>query len=1047
MNVKTLIIVLFSFLSLADIAAQSTQIFQQPDDRFSTAKQLYDKGHYGAAQKMFEDFANNPGNEYSVYKDDALYYSSMCALKLFNKDAEYLIEQFIREHPESYNVNDAGFQMGNYQFLKKKYPNALKWYEQVDRLSLTPEENGEYFFKSGYCHYARKDYDKAAKAFYEIKDGQTFYAPLGEYFYSHIKYMNGQYQTALLGFQKLENHEWFAAIVPYYITQIYYMQEKYPEIIAYAPKVLKMENNERLAEVNRIIGEAYYRTGKYAEAIPYLENSYSTEGEKPDQDAYQLGYAYYKSGRYDKAAGYFESTIGAEDTLTQNAAYHLADCYLKLNRKKDAKLAFGTASKGKQNQAIREDALFNYAKISFELDLSPFNEALNAFNTFLNEYPQSKRVDEVYDYMLQAFLTTKNYQDALNIMDKMKSKPPKIEMAYQRIAYLRGLEHLIDLHYDNAVVYFDKSLKYKQYDPQIKALCDYWKAEVCYRQQKYDDAIALYKQFVETSGAVNLDEFTLAHYTLGYAYFKKKDYQNAGNWFRKYEKQFEGEPDRVYNDAMNRIGDCYFITKQFESATDYYKKSAMLGVFDADYAMYQMALGYGGQKRHQEKLWSLRKLVNEYPNSSYSGFANFEIARTYNTMLHQPDSAIAFYKIVIDNYQGAAMVKPALSDLGTIYFDQKRYPEALETYKNLIAQYPNSDEARSAKDMIKTIYIELNQTENWVDYANSQGGDMVVSMNEQDSLMFLSAQRLYVNQEYEKALDALKKYLEKFPKGVYSVEAHFYTAELLNYFKKPAEALPSYEIVANAPTGMYTEESTLKAASLHFLDKNYAKALVFYTKLNQVSQNKSNVLIARLGVLRCNYLLEKWDDVVLASQLLIGTDKVTDEMIREARYDEAKARYNLKQWMQAYNIFSSLATEVKSYEGAEARYRMAEIQLKIGQDTLAENMIYEFAQMSSPHRYWLAKSFILLSDIFLQRNDLFQAKHTLKSVLDNYTDDKDGIKDEAFTKLAEITEMEKSEEQTQKFLKMEIDMGGGNDGYENLIGPTEEPVEGENKQN
>ena len=101
MNVKTLIIVLFSFLSVADLAAQSTQIFQQPDDRFSTAKQLYDKGHYGAAQKMFEDFANNPGNEYSVYKDDALYYSSMCALKLFNKDAEYLINSLSGSTPKA----------------------------------------------------------------------------------------------------------------------------------------------------------------------------------------------------------------------------------------------------------------------------------------------------------------------------------------------------------------------------------------------------------------------------------------------------------------------------------------------------------------------------------------------------------------------------------------------------------------------------------------------------------------------------------------------------------------------------------------------------------------------------------------------------------------------------------------------------------------------------------------------------------------------------------------------------------------------------------
>ncbi|NLA24043.1 MAG: tetratricopeptide repeat protein [Bacteroidales bacterium] len=1031
---KLQVFIIILLISSVHLAAQSTQIFKQYDKNFATAMYLYGKEHYGTAQKMFENIANDAKYENSAFKDDALYYASQCALKLFNKDAEYLIEKFINEHPESYNINDAYFQMGNHQFLKKRYPNALKYYAKVDRLSLSKEANSEYFFKMGYSHYARKDYDKASKMFYEIKDEDSFYAPLAEYFYSHIKYMNQQYQTALIGFQNIENNEWFSAIVPFYITQIYYMQEKYDEIIEYAPKVLEKENSSRLGEVNKILGVAYYRTGNFAQAINYLENAYAEDSEKSDHDNYELGFAYYQTKQYNKALGFFQASIGAEDSLTQNAAYHLADCYVKLDRKKDAKLAFGTASKFKFDKNIREDALFNFAKISYELDLSPFNEALNAFNTFLNEFPNSNKVDEVYDYMVQAFLTTKNYQDALNIMDKMASKPPKIESAYQRIAYLRGLEHFIDANFDKALNFFNKSLNYEQYDSQIKALCHYWKAEVYYRQQNYNEAIKLYSQFIELPGAVRLDEFALAHYHLGYSYFQKKDYQNAGNWFRKYERLYAAsEPDKIFNDAMNRIGDCYFISKQFGPATDYYKKSARIGIYDADYAMYQMALGYGGQKQHQEKIWSLTKLVNEHPNSIYSGYANFEIARTYNTMTQRPDSAINYYNYVVENYKGSAMVKSALSDLATIYFNDKNYADALDTYKELIAQYPNSDEARSAKEMIKTIYIELNQTENWVDYANSQGGDMVVSMSEQDSLNFMAAQRLYVNKDYEKALDALTKYLNNFPKGVYMVDAHFYKAELLNYFDRAEEALPSYEIVANSPSGMYTEESVLKTASLYFLDKNYSKALTYYSKLNRISQVKDNILIARLGILRCNYLIESWEDVVTAAHMLISTDKVSDEMIKEARYDEAKARYELKQWMQAYNVFSSLASEVQSYQGAEARYRMAEIQMKIGEDTIAENMIYDFAQMSSPHRFWLAKGFILLSDIFLQRNDLFQAKHTLKSVVDNYTDDADGIKDEAYNKLAEITEIEKAEEQTQKFLQLEIDMGGGNDGYDDLL--------------
>ncbi|HOY39949.1 MAG TPA: tetratricopeptide repeat protein [Bacteroidales bacterium] len=1044
MNIKVFLLMI---LLLAGLFAfgQKTMLYNEPDDRYAGAVQLYEAGHYGAAQKIFEEFASSDKPENSVYKDDAKYYASMCALKLFNKDAEYLISVFIREHPESYNVNDANFQMGNYQFLKKKYPSALKWYEEVDRLSLTAEENGEYFFKTGYCHFARKDYDKAANAFYEIKDGSTFYAPIAEYFYSHIKYMNQQYQTALLGFKKLENNELFADIIPYYITQIYYMQSKYEEIIAYAPDVLKKSNGERMFEVARIIGEAYYRTGKYNDALEYLEMSHPENASLSDMDAYQLAFAYYKTQNYAKAIPLFESVVNVDDTLSQNAAYHLADCYIKTNRKKDAKLAFGAASKLSYNQTIREDALFNFAKISFDLDMSPFNEALNAFTTYLNEFPQSPRVDEVYDYMLQAFATTKNYQDALGIMDKMKNRPPKIDQEYQRIAFLRGQECFIDSKFEKAIGFFDKSLQFKQYDPVVKAQSYYWKAEAYYRMERYNESIEIYKTFVESSGAVNLDEFATAHYNIGYAYFVQKDYTNAGNWFRKFEKQYEGGNEKLYNDALNRIGDCYYISKQFEPATEYYKKSAQLGKYDSDYAMYQMALGYGGQKQHQEKVWSLTRLVREYPNSNYSGFANFEIARTYSTMLNKPDSAIFYYNKVISDYSGTPMIKPALSDLATLYFDLKRYNEALESYKQLIALYPNSDEARTAKDMIRTIYIAMNDTDGYVEYANTPGSNLVVTVTEQDSLTFLAAQKLYVNQEYERALEAIEKYISKFPQGAYLTEAHYYRAELLYYFKRSDEALPSYEIVATAPIGMYTEESVLKAASINYLNKKYDKALPYYVKLDNISKSKNNILTARLGQLRCNYILGKWDDVITSAKNLTETENAGEDLIKEARYDEAKARYNLQQWVQAYNLFSAISTEVNSYEGAEARFRMAEIQLKIGRDTLAENMIYEFAQMSSPHRYWLAKSFILLADIFLSRNDVFQAKHTLQSVLDNYTDDTDGIKDEAFTKLAEINEKEKADEQSNDFLKMEIDLGGSDDGYEKLIEP--EKTENEKPEN
>ncbi|MEZ4799568.1 MAG: hypothetical protein R2809_07325 [Flavobacteriales bacterium] len=72
----------------------------------------------------------------------------------------------------------------------------------------------------------------------------------------------------------MESDPNFSPIVPYYITQIYYKQKKYDELLAYAPAVLDSAKNnttKRVPEIARLIGDAYFIKEKYSDALPYLE--------------------------------------------------------------------------------------------------------------------------------------------------------------------------------------------------------------------------------------------------------------------------------------------------------------------------------------------------------------------------------------------------------------------------------------------------------------------------------------------------------------------------------------------------------------------------------------------------------------------------------------------------------------------------------------------------------------------------------------------------------------------------------------------------------
>jgi tetratricopeptide (TPR) repeat protein len=1018
MRLKILIILVFLISGINLFSQQTRRYKDKIDYSYETAKDLYEKGMYASAQKIFAQILMDPGPEYSAYKDDAAYYIAMSSMELFNLDAEYQLQNFMEKHPESNNIDEASFQMANYHFRNKKYKNAIEWYNKTKWIRLIENQQSEYFFKLGFSHFARKDFDLAAKTFYEIKEKQDNYGIMSLYFYSHIKYINAQYETALQGFLELEKNPVFSSVAPYYIVQIYYLQERYNNVIEYAPALMDTITGPREAEIAKLLGSSYYLTGHYGEAIPYLKKYMATYSDINDFDNYELGFAYYKTQQYDLAATTLSKIKIMGDTISQNAAYIMGDCYIKLDKKIEARRAFETASLYNFNPDIREDALFNFAQLSFELSFSPFNEAINAFTQYINEYSNSLRTDKAYDYLVDAFLSTKNYKQAIAIIEKMKNRNSKIDMAYQRLTYYRGLELFTELNYTDAIKMFDKSLNYKIYDKDINALSHYWKAESNYRLNNINEAIDQFKEFVNSTGSLRLEEYGRAHYNLGYAYFNKKEYASANSWFRRFEMHEKDKNTAIMNDALNRIGDCYFIAKEFKPAAEYYKKASAIGLIESDYSLYQMSLSYGGLKQPEQKIWSLKKLLNSYPDSEYSGNANFEIARTYHTTFNNLDSAKYYYNSLIVNYPNSSMKKASLSSLGAVYFSQREFNRALDIYKQVIAEYPNTEEASNANEMIRTIYIELDKTEEYIDFANSGVPGVSVSRDEQDEIMWLAAKKLYIDQKYEDALGSLTNYLEKFPSGIHYIEANYFKAEISFYNKNYDDALVSYKIVADASRGSYTEESTLRTAGLLFDKEDWHQAYNYYEKLYPVAENKSTKLIAAIGRLRCSYNSENYDNVISAAVDIIENEKSNEEQIREAYYKMAKSYYNKNNNIRALGLFEDLSKEVISFEGAEAKYRVAEINSLMKRDSVAEDIIYEFAQSNSPHSHWIAKSFILLAEIYYSRGDSFSAKHALQTVLNSYENETDGVKDQASDLLTKIIDEEEAARIEQEYLNL-----------------------------
>ena len=979
---KLQLIFLFFFIYTSTVISQKTEFNKIENVKYRDARELFEKEKYGAAQKLFKEVIQIINDKKNVITADALFYSAVCGVELYNKDAEYELIKFISQYPENSKVNAAWLKLGCFQYNLLKYNLAIESFEKVDIYDLSHGELTEYYFKKGYSHFIKQENEKAKKCFAELKDGKSRFSSPANYYYAHILYTEKNYQGALLHFEKLTADENFGKIVPYYITQIYYLQGKYEELLKIAPELLKNSIPKRIPEIARLIGDSYYKTNHFTEAIPYLKLYMEKTTNKVErEDNYQLGFTYYKAGICDTAIKELSKVLFKDDSLAQNAQYHLGDCYVKLNQKKAARTAFYSAYKLDFDKIIKEDALFQYAKLCKELSYNPYNEAIDAFNKYIKEYPKSSRIDEANNYLVNIYLTTKNYKDALNSIENIKKKDTKTFEAYQRILYNRAVELYNEGKTENARELFVKAIENDYNDAIVSSSC-FWIGESYYKLKDYENALKYFKKFQLLPGAFSLTEYNLSNYNMGYLYFNDKNYKDALIFFKKFDINIKNEGIKLTNDALLRTGDCYFINKEYGNAVEYYNKAIALNQPDIDYALYQKGLCLGAQGKFDEKINVLQLLLKNHKKSSYIAATYYEIANTY-LILDNNEKALQYFESVNQNYPNSSFAKDAMLKTGMINYNLQRNELAIQILERVIEKYPGTNTAKDALVTMKNIYVSMDRVDDFIAKVKTYPSANV-SNTEEDSITYIAAENRYMEGDCQKALTGFTNYLSKFPEGFFTVPAHFYKAECNFKAGIINEALSGYEYVLSTPKSKFSEKALLNSAEISFRLKQYEKALNYYTQLDTTAEYNNNIITARIGMMRCNYLLNKFDSTVSSSYILLNTPKISGEINDEAHLTISRAALAMDSITLAQSEYTLLLKSKNGEISSEANYQLAFIQFKSGNYQKAESIIYEYISNTPSSEFWLAKLLILWADIYVKQGNLVQAKATLQSIIDKY---------------------------------------------------------------
>ena len=1000
-RIKLGLLMVMMFALTISVSAQKHIEEYNPEALFNEGVLLFRNQEYGAALSTFAQYralANDPKKQRCV---DAQYYEAVSALYLDHADGPAKVIQFVNDNPSSTWARHANFLYANHLFQAKKYKEALAIYEKTDASSLSHDEAQQMQFNMGYAYFQSGELDTAMPLFHGLMMNEGKYKDQARYYYAHIQYVKQRYNEALDNFRLLRTHKDFAKVVPSYIMQIDYLKGDYESVIADGPDYIRQADKKRKSEMAQIVADAYFQQKNYEKALEYYDIYKKNLSRGVSREAYyQMGVSKMMKGNHTGAIADLQKIAGSNDILGQYASYYLASCYAKTDEPKYARSAFHTAYSAGFDKELSEEALFDYARLSLIPGADPFNEAVGLLDNFIAEHPDSERKAEVEEMAIYLLLNAKENEEALSRLEAMKKKSAELQTVYNDLLYATGIDNYQKGYYDKAQVYFSKVLNSRQ-SATHKAQACFWMGESAYQMGDHATAGKYLTQFKAMNAATGLPEYALADYDLGYIYYQKPDYDAAETCFRRFIQSANDTQKDLKSDAYIRLGDCFYMERNYTNAINYYDLATRIGKRNADYALYQQGLCYGAKGDVNQKINMLNDLVQTYPSTPYYEQALFEIGNTY--LVHgDKRSAIANFNRLIKDRPRSTYTRQAMMKVGMIYYNNNQYDQALTNLKNLVATYPNTDESREALSIIRSIFMEQNKLDEYFGYVNANGGQ--VKVTQQDSLAFANAEIFYLDGRYQQAQTALQYYFDNFSNGAYSLKAHYYALECAEKVGTEDQVVTHLNYILSQPDNDYTDNALLKMARIEYEKGDYQKAGEYYERLSRITEEPLKRLEALEGSMKSNFFLGNYDKAIEMGESLRVSRDLTDEQVNQINHIMGKSYFEKGNYTAAIERLDKSARNDKSVYGAESAYYSAVASLKLKKYDEAENKVFDIADNFSKYDYWVAKSFIALADVYVAKENYFQAKETLRSVIDNYKGN--DLKQEARAKLAEVERKE-----------------------------------------
>lgn len=894
--------------------------------------------------------------------------------------AAVLLGDFIGAYPASPLRPIAQMALGDcYYGAPGQWEKAYGIYSDVARASLPPREGALLAYRSAYCLLQMERLPQASALFGSIA-GDRELGDAARFFQAYILYAQGDYPAAIPAMEKVSSPQPPCDMADFYLAQMLYAKGDYGRALASASRVIAMKDVPRdfSLEALRIAGECNFRLGNEAEAQKQLRRYADSVSAPLPSALYILGLFAYESGDYAEAVTLFTPATEGGDAMAQSALLYVGQCRLSDGDFDAAIMAFDKALNMDFDPEVQEAAYYNYAVASLKGGKVPFGNAVAIFESFLRKYPDSRRAPQAQQYIIAEYFNRRDYAAALASIKAMPRPTAQTEEARQRALYMLGAQRLASANVAEAITCLKEAASLSRLNAEVARQASLLLGEAYYADADFSASAATLKRYVDSAPKADAN-LPLALFDLGYAYVALGEFDKADQAFSRFVSLASGKFDsRILADAYTRLGDCGYARSRFAEAAGHYDRAISLNPAAGDYPMLQKALMEGYSRNYASKVAVLCQLRSDYPSSPLLPRAILELAQS-KVQMGDDSGAVAEYRSLVCRFPASVQAREGMLQMALALSNAGKRAEAKDVYKQVVTSYPRSEESAQAVEALKRMCAADGTVDELRSFLASAAGAPAFEASEADELTFEAAEQLFLS---DGDASTLKRYIDEYPSGASRPQALAY---LLESASDPDEKYRYGCMLA----GDYPADSR---APLAFAAKAQAEmdmgkvnlALHTWQQLAQCAATPSLLAQAHLGIARCGVLTQSYDLVAASAPVAKEADALTREERVEAAYLYGVSLAKLGRPSEAAEQWTDAARHPALYHGMAAAVALASQALECDDLDGAEQLARAAADADTPHSYWVAKAFIVLSDVYKAKGDDFKALQYVKSLRDNY---------------------------------------------------------------